>query len=449
MEARQTKTEHSVARSMALYERAKKLIPGTSQLISRRPRRAALGVSPIYAERAKGCRIWDIDGNEYVDWFSAVGPIILGYADEVVDRAVKEQIDKGSVYSIIHESAVQLAEELVRLIPSAEMVRFAKGGGEACTVAVRIARGFTRRDKVLFCGYHGWHDWYLAANLGKAQLDDFLFTGIEPIGVPQALEGTTIPFPYGDLQHLEDTLKANAGEVACIIMEPMRSELPPAGYLEGVRELARRHDVVLIFDEVSSGFRIALGGVQEYTGVTPDISVFAKAISNGYPMAAVVGRRDIMEGAERMFISSAYWDDNVGIAAALATLGELERRDAPAYFERLGAAFKERVNQVARDVGLAAECVGVAAHPGIRFDVEDGEAAKKVQTLFVQENAKRGLILASGFFFNCAHDEAALDFTAEVLGQTFAVIAAGLEEGRLDDLLECQQQEDLFRRLVR
>ncbi|MFH1567954.1 MAG: aminotransferase class III-fold pyridoxal phosphate-dependent enzyme, partial [Gemmatimonadota bacterium] len=423
-------------------------IPGVSQLISRRPTRAALGFSPIYAARAKGCRIWDVDGNEYVDWMSGVGPIILGYADEVVDRAVKEQIDRGSVYSIIHESSVELAEELVRLIPSAEMVRYAKGGGEACAVAVRIARGVTGRDKVLFCGYHGWHDWYIAANLGGEKLASHLLPGIEPTGVPRCLEGTALPFKYGDLDMLADLLAAHGDEVAAIIMEPMRTELPPPGYLAGVRDLATRHGAVLIFDEVSSGFRVALGGVQEYTGVTPDISVFAKAISNGYPMAAIVGQRRFMEPAARMFISSAYWDDNVGIAAALATLRELERRDAVAHFEAIGAAFRERVDRAAAAAGAPARCLGVAAHPRIHFEVEDPQDAKKVATLFVQENARRGLILSTGLFFNCAHDEAALDLTEAVVRQSFAVIAEGLRTGRLDELLQCQLQEDLFRRLV-
>ncbi|MBT4500645.1 MAG: aminotransferase class III-fold pyridoxal phosphate-dependent enzyme [Gemmatimonadetes bacterium] len=441
--------EHGVEHSMEVYERARKLIPGVTQLISRRPARAALGGSPIYASHAKGCRIWDIDGNEYVDWYSGIGPIILGYADEVVDGAVKAQIDRGSIFSIVEENAVELAEELVRLIPSAEMVRFCKGGGEACTVGVRIARGVTGRDKVLFCGYHGWHDWYLAANIGAERLDEHLFNGIDPIGIPRALEGTSIPFKYGDLEMLEDLLKGNDGEVACIIMEPMRTEMPPPGYLEGVRELATRYGVVLIFDEVSSGFRIALGGVQEHVGVTPDMSVFAKAISNGYPMGAVVGKREFMEPASRMFISSAYWDDSVGIVAALTTLKELQRRDAVAHFERIGGKFKAEVNRIAAEVELDAECVGVAAHPGIRFNVDDPETAKKVSTLFIQENAKRGLILATGFFFNCSHDDEALAFTLEGVRGSFAVIADGLKNDRLDELLECQLQEDLFRRLVR
>ena len=441
--------QHSISRSLAIYERAKALIPGTTQLISRRPTRAALGVSPIYAERAKGCRIWDVDGNEYIDWTSAVGPVILGYADEVVDQAVREQIERGAIYSIVQESAVELAEELVRLIPSAEMVRYCKGGGEACAIAVRIARGVSGKDRVLFCGYHGWHDWYLAANLGAERLASHLFNGIEPIGVPRGLEGTALPFTYGDLEGLQELLATNDGEVACIIMEPMRSEEPPEGYLQGVRDLASRYGVVLIFDEVSSGFRIALGGAQEYAGVTPDMSVFAKAISNGYPMAAVVGGREFMEPAARMFISSAYWDDNIGVAAALATLGELERREAVAHFNRIGDLFAEQINAAASAVGLDAECRGVAAHPGIHFGVTDPDLIAKVHALFIQENARRGVILATGFMFNCAHGEAEVALTAAVVRESFAVIAEGLERGTLDELLECPPQEELFRRLVR
>ncbi|MBI2501665.1 MAG: aminotransferase class III-fold pyridoxal phosphate-dependent enzyme [Candidatus Latescibacteria bacterium] len=443
-----TTTAHSVKRSLEICERARRLIPGITQLLSRRPTRAALGVSPIYASHAKGCRIWDVDGNEYVDWVSGVGPIILGYADEAVDEAVREQIGRGSIYTLVHEKSVELAEELVRLIPSAEMVRYAKGGGEACAVAVRIARGVTGRDKVLFCGYHGWHDWYLAANLGGEQLHEHLLPGIEPIGVPRCLEGTALPFKYGDLDLLEELLKKHENQVACIIMEPMRSEEPPPGFLEGVRQLATRHGVALIFDEVSSGFRIALGGVQEYTGVVPDLSVFAKAISNGYPMAAVVGRREFMEPAARMFISSAYWDDNIGIAAALATLKELERRQAPAFFEKLGADFMQRIDRAARAAGLDAGCAGVAAHPGIRFPGLEAQTLRQVHTLFIQENARRGVILPPGFFFNCAHDQEALDRTEAAVRESFALIREGLERGNLDQLLECPPQEDLFRRMV-
>src|SRR4051812_3432023 len=251
-----------VRRSLELYRRALQLIPGGTQLVSRRPTRYANGVSPVYAVRAKGARFWDVDGHEYIDWVSGIGAIILGYCDPVVDEAVREQLSRGTMYSINHELEVELAEELVRTIPCAEMVRYAKCGGEACAIAVRIARGVTGRDTVLFCGYHGWHDWYLAANLGAdANLNAHLFPGIEPTGVPRALAGTAVPFAYGDLPVLGQALDDRRGQVAAVIMEPLRSELTPAGYLEGVAKLAREHGAVLIFDEVSSGFRLHLGGV--------------------------------------------------------------------------------------------------------------------------------------------------------------------------------------------
>lgn len=315
-------------------------------------------------------------------------------------------------------------------------------------MAVRIARGYSGRDKVLFCGYHGWHDWYLAANLGGEHLAGHLFNGIEPIGVPRALEGTALPFTYGDLEGLEALLAAHAGEVACIIMEPMRSEEPAPGYLQGVRALADRHEVVLIFDEVSSGFRVALGGAQEHIGVTPDLAVFAKAISNGYPLGAVVGARRVMSGIERMFVSSAYWDDAVSTSAALATLRALQERDSVAHFRRIGALFAEQINDAARRTGAPVRCVGCAAHPLIRFDLVAPEVLKKVQTLFIQENARRGILLATGLFLNGAHDEEAVDTTARAVAESFSVIERALATNRLDAALVSPVQEELFRRQV-
>ena len=285
-----------VPRSLALYQQALERIPGATQLVSRRPNRGAYGVSPIYAAQARGARFWDVDGFEYIDWTSGIASILLGYADPVVDEAVCRQIARGTVYAVNHELEIELADELAKSIPCAEMVRYAKCGGEACAIAVRIARGVTARDKVLFCGYHGWHDWYLAANLSAdASLDAHLFPGIEPIGVPRALAGTALPFAYGAIESLERLLDEHRGEVAAVIMEPIRSEAPAPGYLAAVAELARKHGAVLIFDEVSAGLRFSMGGAQQYLGVTPDMAVFAKSLSNGYPMAAVVGRRWVME----------------------------------------------------------------------------------------------------------------------------------------------------------
>jgi glutamate-1-semialdehyde aminotransferase len=435
---------------MELYRRALELIPGGTQLVSRRPQRCACGVSPIYATRAKGARFWDVDGHEYIDWVSGIGAIILGYCDEIVDDAVRQQISRGTMYSVNHELEIELAEELCRTIPCAQMVRYAKCGGEACAMAVRIARGATGRDRVLFCGYHGWHDWYLAANLdAEGSLNEHLFPGIEPIGVPRALAGTAIPFPYGDLAALGQLLDDHRGLVAAVIMEPLRSELPPEGYLAGVRKLCDERGVVLIFDEVSSGFRTRLGGIQELVGITPDLAVFAKSISNGYPMAAVVGLRSVMEAAAAMFISSTYWSDCIGLRAALTTIRELRRREVPASLDRLGRDLSQRLSGVAAETGLPVTCRGLSVHPQLQFLVESEATKKKLATLYIQEMAKRGCHGYASFYLNAAQGPAEVEQTVAAAREAFTLLRDGLDRGRLDAIMECDPAQDAFRRLVR
>ena len=435
---------------MALYERALDLIPGGTQLISRRPTRTAYGVSPIYAQRAAGARFWDVDGLEYIDWVSGIGAILLGYADPVVDDAVREQIARGTIYSVNHELEIDLAEALSRSIPCAEMVRYAKCGGEACAIAVRIARGVTGRDKVLFSGYHGWHDWYLAANLAtEASLDAHLFPGIEATGVPRGLADTALPFAYGDANALGELLDRHRGQVAAVIMEPLRSELPPPGYLEKVGRLAREHGAVFILDEVSAGLRFSTGGAQQYLGVTPDMAVFAKSLSNGYPMAAVVGKREVMEPSARMFISSTYWSDTIGLRAALTTLAEVRRRDVPGQLWNFGGRLKQALNQVAREVGFAATCEGVDVHPHLNFAIADPQLKNLVTTLYIQEMAKRGCHGYASFYLNAAQGEAELAQTTEAARETFIILRDSLAAGNVAEKLECPVQQDAFRRLVR
>jgi len=440
----------NVTRSLEIYNRAGGFIPGWTQLISRRASQFANGISPIYAQRAKGSRFIDVDGNEYIDWVSAVGAIILGHADDVVDNAVKEQIDRGSLYSLNSPLEVELAEELINTIPSAEMVRYTKGGGEACAVAIRIARGTTGMDKVLFCGYHGWHDWYQAANyLVDPESGEFPFAGIEPIGVPKVLAGTVVPFRYGDLAMLEGLLEAHQGEVAAIMMEPVRSELPKPGYLEGVKALARTHDVILIFDEVSCGWRLSICGAQKYLGVIPDMTVVAKAMSNGYPMGAVVGSRDVMGPASRMFISSSYWSDNIGLAAALTTIRELKRRDSETRFKEIGERFRSAMNDAIATAGLSGACTGLHTHPAVTLDLPDETLRPKVTTLFIQEMSRRGIHCYMSFKPTLAHTDEDIRLTAEAATQALAVIKSGLDSGDVDSLLACDIKKEPFRRLVR
>jgi len=435
---------------MQIWERAREIIPGGTQLISRRPSKFASGVSPVYAASAKGARFIDVDGHEYIDWVSGIGAIILGYADPVVDDAVREQIGTGTLYSINHELEVELAEELIAAVPCAEMVRYAKCGGEACAIAVRIARGATGRDKVLFCGYHGWHDWYLAANLdADRSLDGHLFPGIDPTGVPRALAGTAIPFPYADADALGNLLDRHRGEIAAVIMEPLRSQQPPEGYLNRVRELASEHKAVLIFDEVSTGLRFSPGGVQPVVGVVPDIAVFAKSLSNGYPMAAVAGRRDVMEPSARMFISSTYWSDTIGLRAALTTLREVRRRDVPAGLHRFGTELTRQLNAIAEETSAPVRCAGITVHPRLEFLVDDAMLARQLATLYVQEMAKRGCHGYPAFYLNAAQGDAELDQTINAAREVFALMRDGLDSQRIPDLLECDPHEDVFRRLVR
>ncbi|MEZ4706815.1 MAG: aminotransferase class III-fold pyridoxal phosphate-dependent enzyme [Caldilineaceae bacterium] len=443
-------THFDTTRSQDLYRRAGELIPGWTQLISRRADQFARGVSPVYAQRAKGSRFIDVDENEYIDWVNAVGAVILGHADDVVDGAVKEQIDRGSLYTLNSPLELELAEELCATLPSAEMVRYTKGGGEACAVAARIARGATGRDKILICGYHGWHDWYQAANFGvDPESGEYPFAGIEPIGVPKALAGTVIPFTYGDLAMLEQRLDEHHGEVAAIMMEPARSALPPAGYLQGVKALAHARDVILIFDEVSCGWRQAIGGIQSIVGVTPDMAVVAKAMSNGYPMGAVVGSRAVMEPAARMFISSSYWSDNIGLAASLTTIRELKRRDSETRFQAIGEKLRSALNAALADAGLAGRCIGLHSNPVVSIETPAEVDARKISTLFIQEMARRGVHTYMSFKATLAHTDTDIELTAAAATEAFGIIKSGLENDTLDQLLAADLKKEPFRRLVR
>jgi glutamate-1-semialdehyde 2,1-aminomutase len=439
-----------VSRSYQLYRQAETLIPGRTQLISRRADQLANGISPVYAQRAKGSRFVDVDENEYIDWVNAVGAVILGHADPVVDAAVKAQIDRGSIYTLNSPLEIELAEELAATLPSAEMVRYTKGGGEACAVAARIVRGVTGRDKILICGYHGWHDWYQAANFGvDPESGEYPFAGIEPIGVPRALAGTVIPFPYGDLDALARLLDEHAGEVAGVMMEPARSELPPPGYLEGVKALVEKQSGVLIFDEVSCGWRLRIGGVQQAVGVTPHMTVVAKAMSNGYPMGAVVGQRAVMEDAARMFISSSYWSDNIGLAASLTTIRELKRRDSERRFAEIGESLAAAIDQAIAAAGLSGGLTGLHTNPALHLILPDENLRPKVNTLFVQEMSRRGIHCYPSFKATLAHTQADIEQTAEAALGAFHVIRQGLENENLDALLLCDLKKEPFRRLVR
>ncbi len=440
-------TKHDYKHSIELYKKAKQLFPYGTQLFSRTPELVAYGYAPIYFERMKDAHFWDVDGNEFIDTGGGIGPVILGYAYDKVDNAVKEQIDKGVLGTINNELEIKVAETIVDMVPSAEMVKFCKSGGEADAIAIRIARGYTGKEKVVFCGYHGWHDWYLAANLAsESSLDQHLIPGLSPKGVPKSLVGTSLPFEYNNLEQLEDLLKRNEGEVACIIMEATRFKKPKEGFLAGVRKLADEHNCLLIFDEVVTGFRMAKGGAQEYYGVTPDISAFAKAMANGYPLAAVVGKKEIMETQSDNFISSTYWSDTVALAAGLATLNEIKNEPVIERINEIGTTLINYISHTAKKYNLDADVLGHGYDFTVSFNY-DKESAK-ITTLFLQELAERG-IFSNNVFYPCyTHTDEDVEKIKSAVDDVFALIANGINNGEIDKLLKAPIRKTGFKRMA-
>lgn len=423
------------------------MFPYGAQLFSRKPELGAYGYGPVYFERMKNAHFWDVDGNEFIDTLMGVGPVILGYGYERVDRAVKEQIDKGVLGSINNSLEIEVAKKITGMVPCAEMVKFCKSGGEADAIAVRMARGYTGKEKVLFCGYHGWHDWYLSANLeSEKSLDQHLLPGLSPKGVPESLAGTCLPFEYNNPDQLHALLKANKGEVACIIMEPTRFKQPVKGFLERVRQLADEYKCLLIFDEVITGFRMSKGGAQEFYGVIPDMATFAKAIANGYPLAAVAGRREIMESQADNFISSTYWSDCTALAAGLATMDEIEERPVIEEINNTGKRLISGLREMAGKLGLDLTIAGHGYDFAITFNY--GKWSALIMTLFVQEMIARE-IYVSGVIYPCyTHTSEDIENILIAAEEVFAILKKGIEKKSIELLLKAPVRQTSFKRLA-
>lgn len=435
----------NVSEGQRLYSRAKRIIPGGTQLLSKRPEQYAPGLWPPYAKRAKGCVIQDIDGNSYIDMTTmGIGTCVLGYADDAVDTAVKDAVDAGSMCTLNFAEEVELAELLLALHPWAEKVRYARTGGEAMAQAIRIARAATGRERIVFCGYHGWHDWYLAGNLsGKDGLGDHLLKGLEPAGVPSGLSGTAIPFHYNDMQEFDAAL--SAGDVAAVVMEPIRYTEPRSGFLSHVRVRTRESGAVLICDEVTSGWRFATGGVHTLFGITPDMAVYAKAMGNGYPCGAVVGIGEVMEAAQSTFISSTYWTERIGSAASLATIHELMRRNAPAVLAKAGEAVQRSWRDAAGIHGLDITIEGRPALCRFAFSHDESDV---LQTVLTQELLLRGILGNTSFYASLAHTDAEIERYAEALHEVFGIIARAVDSGNARSFLRGEVAVKGFTRLT-
>lgn len=427
-----------------LWKRAKVIIPGGNMLLSKRPEMFLPDLWPAYFSKAKGCKVWDLDGNEYIDMsIMGIGTNTLGYGHPEVDAAVSKTIGLGNMSTFNCPEEVRLAERLIELHPWSEMVRFARSGGEANAIAIRIARAASGRDKVAICGYHGWHDWYLSANLGDdAGLDGHLLPGLEPHGVPRNLKGTVFPFTYNNFSELEGLI--NSEDIGVIKMEVVRNKEPHDNFLHKVRKLASDRGIVLIFDECTSGFRETFGGLHKKFGVEPDIAMFGKALGNGYGITAIIGRRAVMEAAQSSFISSTFWTERIGPSAALATLDVMEEIKSWEIISINGSIMRAGWQKLADKHALRINHWGLSALASFTFDSPNGLAYK---TLITQEMLAKGYLASNSFYACIDHGPDVIENFINTLDPVFALIKE-CEEGRdIMSLLDGSICHEGFKRL--
>lgn len=409
-----------------LWKRAKQVIPGGNMLLSKRAEMFLPDQWPAYFSKAKGCKVWDLDGNEYIDMcIMGIGTNILGYGHPEVDEAVRKTIDAGNMSTFNCPEEVYLAEKLIELHPWAHMARLARSGGEANALAIRIARAATGKDKVAICGYHGWHDWYLSANLGDNEgLDGHLLPGLQPNGVPRSLKGTVFPFNYNNYAELETLV--NTQDIGVIKMEVVRNMGPEDNFLHKVRKLATERGIVLIFDECTSGFRETFGGLHKKYGVEPDMAMFGKALGNGYGITATIGKREIMEAAQTTFISSTFWTERIGPTAALKTLEVMGRIQSWDTITQTGLGIRQGWQKLADKHGLKISHWGLPSLTGFSFQSDNALAYK---TLITQEMLAKGYLAGNSVYVSIEHTPEIVAGYFEALDPIFALIKQ-CEEGR-------------------
>lgn len=432
-------------KGIKLWNKAKKVIPGGTQLLSKRPELHLPEQWPSYFKKAKGVEVWDLDGNKYIDMsLMGVGSCTLGYADPDVNKAVKKVIDQGNMNTLNSPEEVELAKELIKIHPWADMVRYARTGGEAVAVATRIVRAYSKKDKIAFCGYHGWHDWYLSTNLtGEKNLIGHLLPGLSPMGVPRGLAKTALPFYYNKINELEKIIKQH--DIGAIIMEPTRHQEPKDGFLQKVRQIANQNKIVLVFDEISAGFRQNVGGVHLLYKVYPDIAVFGKAISNGYPMSAIIGRKKIMQAAQKTFISSTYWTERVGPTAALATIKKMKKNNTPKHLDKIGRMIGEGWKNIAAKHNLDISVGGPSPLINFSFNYKNSQ---EVKTLFIQEMLKRGFLAFPTVYVSYSHKEQHVQKYLKAVDRVFGIIRAAIKRNQVKKLLKGPVAHTGFQRLT-
>lgn len=436
-----------ISNSIKFQEKAKKIIPGMSQLLSKRPDMFSDGVWPAYFKKAQGVYVWDLDDNQYIDMsISGIGANILGYADPDVNEVVISALKNGSSCSLNPFEEIELAELLCDLHPWAKMARFARCGGEAMAIAVRIARAHTKKDKIAFCGYHGWHDWYLSANLNSGnELDQHLIGGLKPNGVPKSLANSAFPFQYNKIDELAQIIEKWGKDLAAIVMEPIRSSYPNLGFLEAVRKMADNIGAVLIIDEVSAGFRLNCGGAHLKFDMAPDMAVFSKSLGNGYPIAAIIGKESVMQSAQTTFISSTMWSERIGPVAALATIKKYNDLNVHLHLVNIGESIKEgwkvAANKHGLDISISS---GMAPLSSFVFNYPE---MMEMKAYFIQLMLERGFLASNLFYAMYVHQASHVDKYLKAVDQSFEIIGHHLDKKDISKQLKGKPASTGFKRL--
>jgi glutamate-1-semialdehyde aminotransferase len=400
---------------------------------------------PSYYKKAKGVEIWDLDSNKFIDMsIMGVGACTLGYSDDDVNNAVKQVIDEGSMATLNSPEEVELAELLLKIHPWAGAVRYARTGGEIMAIAIRLARAYTKKDIIAFCGYHGWHDWYLSSNLAdNANLDGHLLPGLDPTGVPRSLIKTAIPFEYNNIEKLESIVKEN--DIGVIVIEPFRHQEPKDDFLKRVRKIADNIGAVLIFDEISSAWRLNVGGAHLLYNVNPDIMVVAKAMSNGFPMAAVMGKLDIMDVAQTSFISSTYWTERIGPTAAIETINKMQRNNVPSHLDKIGGIISNGWKRLAEKHDLDIEILPPHALATFSFKYDNSQ---EIKTLFTQEMLERGYLASSSVYVSFSHKKKHVENYLTNIDEVFGIIKEAITKNNVKNLLKGLVCHSGFQRLT-
>lgn len=422
-----------ISESDKLYERALKVQKPVTQTLAKGPGQFTKGVAPKYLVKGKGSHVWDADGNEYIDFNSAIGPVSLGYAYPAVDDAIRAQLNDGITFSLMHPLEVELAELINEVIPNAEAVKISKTGADVCSAAIRVARAFTGRDKIFCCGYHGWHDWYIGITSRNA-------------GIPEAIQEMTYTFEYNDIESIKAALDET---VAALILEPFIFEAPAPGFLQELAEVCQANGTLLIFDEMWTGFRIALGGAQEYFNVKADLAVFSKACANGMPVALLTGRADVMElFNSQVFSYTTFGGESLSLAACIATINELRDKNVPQYLDEKGALLKDGYNQLAIELGMDqyTRCIGYNCRSMVTFTAEAGNGLE-LKTLMQQEMIKRGILWA-GFHNMCfSHTDEDIAYTLSAYRDVLPIVKAAIQSGDIKSYLKGEVLEAVFRKV--